>query len=113
MIQMSEFLDMIANGDLDFDAQISSDSGATAETNELLEKISDSINSVRNSLIILEDESVKLSEAALSEDLILVAMILNLMVFIQDIQGFNQTFDGIKNPLEAASEFIRKIGKWR
>ncbi len=108
--QLSEYLNMIADGDLSFNTEITSDDDSNEELRELYSKISDSINKVKNSLSTLEDESVKLSEAGVNGDLDVRGDESGLNgIYARIIQGFNQTFDAVKAPLEAASEFIEKL----
>ncbi|MFT9076402.1 MCP four helix bundle domain-containing protein [Ethanoligenens sp.] len=72
----------------------------------------DNLNQVRHSIYILENESAKLAEAGLSGNLDVRGDQTKLKgVFAQIIQGVNQTFDAIKEPLDVASAFVSNLAQ--
>lgn len=70
----------------------------------------ENLNQVRRSVNILEDESDKLAEAGVNGNLDVRGDASKLKgVFSKVIDGINNTFDSIKAPLDAASEYIEKM----
>jgi methyl-accepting chemotaxis protein len=107
---LSKELDMIANGNLDVDLEVTPADEYTQEIRELFLKISNSVIKVKNSLKTLSDESSKLSQAGLNGNLDVRGDESKLNgVYAQIIHGVNQTFDAIQAPLDVASAFIQKM----
>jgi methyl-accepting chemotaxis protein len=107
---LSKDLDLMANGNLDVNPEVTAADEYTEETRELFVKISNSIIKVKKSLTVLADESSKLTQAGLNGDLDVRGDESKLDgVYAQIIHGVNQTFDSIKEPMDVASAFVQKM----
>lgn len=107
IMRLAESLDMIANGNLDVDLEVTEADEYTGEIRELFLNISESVKKVKQSIGTLVDEAAKLTEAGRNGDLETRGDETKLKgAYAQIIHGVNDTFDSIKSPLDAASVFI-------
>lgn len=110
--RLSKSLDMIANGNLEADLEVTQADEYTQEMKEMFSKINESLQKVKDSINILDEESLKLAEAGRNGDLDVRGDESKLSgVFSRIIHGVNQTFDSIKEPLDVASDFISTLAE--
>jgi methyl-accepting chemotaxis protein len=108
--RLSENLDLIANGNLNVNLEVTEADQYSHEMMELFSQINVSIKKVADSIMAMDGEAVKLIDAGLVGNLSLRGDLSNLHgIYAQIVQGFNQTFDAFKEPLDVASNFIEKL----
>lgn len=110
--RLSKNLDLIANGNLDVDLEVTQADTYTQEIMGMFAKINESVKKVKSSVHILNEEAAKLAQAGQNGELDVRGDESKLSgVFAQIIHGVNRTFDSIKAPLDEASVFVDKLAK--
>ncbi len=108
--RLSKDLDMIANGNLNINLEVTPADEHTQEIKGMFAKANGSLKSVVDSLSTLNGEAEKLAKAGKSGDLDVRGDESRLKgVYAQIIHGVNDTFDSIKAPLDVASAYIEKM----
>lgn len=110
VLRLAKSIDMIANGELNIDLNVTSADKYSQDMMNLFSTINDSLKKVKQSLQTLNGETNKLVEAGKNGELTVRGNEEGLHgVFGEIINGINQTFDAIKEPLDVVSAFMNDL----